>query len=91
MINHINWELVSAFDNDRLAKEVKSHAATSQPLTNVDLDFDSLSKRFEVMTDKAKVYKPNYPFFQGEGCSVRATKAYTSPQLLNLGPPLLKR
>ena len=65
-INHINWELVSAFDNDRLVKEIKSHAANSQPLKNNNVDFDSLSKRFEAMTDKAKVYKPNYPFFQTE-------------------------
>ena len=42
-VNHINWELVTAFNNDKLLAEIKSHSnknsdPQSSTVTNVDLD-----------------------------------------------------
>lgn len=59
-INHINWELVSAFDNDRLVKTIKSIAAKSAPLE--DTNFDSFLERFETIADESKNLNPN-PLF----------------------------
>ena len=53
-IKHINWELVSAFDNERLVTEIKSLASKSEPLTNTKFDIDRNLQRFETLVEEAR-------------------------------------
>ena len=48
-INHINWELVSAFDNDRLIKEISSIAAKSEPPEDTNIDSKSFTHSAEAV------------------------------------------
>ena len=53
-IKHINWELVSAFDNERLVTEIKSLASKSEPLASTKFDIDGNLKRFETLVEEAR-------------------------------------
>ena len=62
--NHINWELVSAFDNAGIVSEVESLTSKSPPLKEPSVDYANVSKQFETLTDEAKNSETNNILFK---------------------------
>jgi len=63
-INHINWELVTAFNNDKLLEEVKSHASCVEQPTIPDIDMDSILTEFGRLTEEIRGSPEVFNFFQ---------------------------
>ena len=66
-VKHINWELVTAFNNDKLLKEIKSYSncnSDHEPSTMTDIDLDSVFAEFNKITEDIRGSPEKFPFFQ---------------------------
>lgn len=70
-LNHINWEVVSAFDNSKLCQDVKSASvkydrqAIQQSARHLLQEFDSISKKEIIQTKSVRInlFKARAIFF----------------------------
>lgn len=62
-MNHINWEVVSAFDNDKLLSIIKTNGIRNKT-SRMKINCDSISKKFNAITDEISNMPNMTAFFE---------------------------
>ena len=53
-LNHVNWELVSAFDNEMLIMDIESNLIMSQAKSLTNIEKDTILRKFDMLTKEYK-------------------------------------
>ena len=65
-VGHINWELVTAFDNDKMIGDIKSHTANIPRSSIEEIKADSIIKKLIGLTDEIGASQEKCAFFDSE-------------------------
>ena len=72
-MNHINWEVVSAFDNDKLLTIIKTNVIRNKT-SGIRMNCDSISKKFNAITDEMSKMPNMTAFFEENNQEQKALK-----------------